>query len=240
MTWHTGPKNSMKYEHIFFDLDHTLWDFDRNAEETLHELYRSHSLEGLGISCAYTFIEAYTKNNHELWAAYHHGRISKEYLRDNRFKRTFIELGVPPEVVPLSFEEDYVRICPTKTNLFPHVHDTLAYLQRKYTLHLISNGFLEATKTKVELSELGQYFRTIVISENVGVNKPDKAIFEYALKGAGAKKENSLMIGDSIEADIRGALDYGIDAIYFNPTNKPSPPEVKVQIASLIDLRDLL
>ena len=240
VTLRMGQKNSMKYKHIFFDLDHTLWDFDRNAEETLHELYQSHSLEGLGVSCAYTFIETYTRNNHELWAAYHHGKISKEYLRENRFKKTFIELGVSPGLIPVSFEEDYVRICPTKTNLFPHVHEILTYLHEKYSLHLISNGFLEATKTKVELSELGRYFKTIVISENVGVNKPDKAIFEFALKGAGAAKEESLMIGDSIEADILGALNYGIDAIYFNPANKPSPPEVNIEIAKLIDLRDML
>ncbi len=230
----------MKYKHIFFDLDHTLWDFDKNAEETLHELYHVHALEQLGVSCPHTFIEVYTRNNHKLWADYHGGKITRDQLRETRFRTTFLELGLEPETIPLSFEDDYVRICPTKTNLFPHVHETLSYLRGKYMLHLISNGFLESTTVKIELSELEKYFETVVISENVGVNKPDKAIFEYALNGAGAKKEESIMIGDSLEADIQGALDFGMDAIYFNPGNKPGPEIVTIQITQLQDLMSLL
>lgn len=230
----------MKYRHIFFDLDHTLWDFDKNAEETLHELYHVHSLKELGVLNPVTFIETYTRNNHALWTDYHNGKITKDYLRETRFRKTFLELGLAPETIPVSFEDDYVRICPTKTNLFPQVHETLRYLQGKYDLHLISNGFLESTTVKIELSELGKYFKTVVISENVGVNKPDKAIFEFALNGAEARREESVMIGDSLEADIRGALSFGMDAIYFNPANKPKPQDVSIQITQLHDLRSLL
>lgn len=230
----------MRYKHIFFDLDHTLWDFDRNAEETLQELYQTHELEELGLSCANTFIATYTKNNHELWALYHEGKISKDELRQTRFKKTFLDLGVSPEVIPAFFEDDYVRICPTKRNLFPHVHETLSYLEQRYSLHLISNGFLEATRMKVDLCGLGKYFKTIVISENVGFNKPDRAIFDYALKGAGAQKDESLMVGDSLEADIRGAMSYGISAVYFNPGCKPKPADVEIQVTQLYDLMSLL
>ncbi|PWG82326.1 noncanonical pyrimidine nucleotidase, YjjG family [Pararcticibacter amylolyticus] len=233
-------KSKMQYKHIFFDLDHTLWDFDKNAEETLHELYQSHQLRSLGVSCPYTFIETYTRNNHALWASYHTGKISKEYLRTTRFRKTFIDLGVKPDAIPSLFEEDYVRICPTKTGLFPGTHDILQYLNRRYRLHIISNGFTEATTTKIKVCELAGYFTTIVISEKVGSNKPDKAIFEYALREARAEKNECIMIGDSLEADVRGALDYGIDAIYFNPADKPKPEDVPVQIKNLDELRSLL
>ncbi len=227
-------------KHIFFDLDHTIWDFDRNAEETLHELYHMHSLKELGLQSADRFIETYTKNNHALWANYHLGMITKEVLRDTRFSKTFIELGVDASQVPAGFEEDYVRICPTKTNLFPQAHETLAYLSRKYTLHLISNGFQESTEMKIERTNLANYFNSIVISECVGCNKPDKAIFEFALNGADATKEESLMVGDSIEADIRGAQAFGIKAIYFNPERKEKPADVEQEIYNLHELMNIL
>ncbi|MBC8052993.1 MAG: noncanonical pyrimidine nucleotidase, YjjG family [Sphingobacteriaceae bacterium] len=228
------------FRHIFFDLDHTLWDFDRNAEETLHELYQAYSLEALGVSCPHTFIETYTRNNHLLWADYHLGKISKEQLRSTRFSTTFLELGLPVESIPTAFEEDYVRICPTKTNLFPQAHETLTYLHKKYELHLISNGFKESTELKIEVTGLAKYFKNIVISEVIGVNKPDKAIFEFALNSAKATKKESLMIGDSVEADIRGAMSFGIEAIYFNPLNKQKPEDVKNQITRLDELIGIL
>mgnify|MGYP003575992976 CR=1 FL=1 len=226
--------------HIFFDLDHTLWDFDKNAEETLHELYQTHSLASLGLSCPYTFIETYTRNNHLLWAEYHLGKITKEHLRTTRFSSTFLELGLSAEHVPAAFEDDYVRICPTKTNLFPQAHETLSYLRQKYKLHLISNGFKESTELKIQVTGLAKYFENIIISEVIGVNKPDKAIFQFALDAAGAKKEESIMIGDSIEADIRGALNFGMEAIYFNPMNKEKPADVTRQITCLDELITLL
>ena len=229
-----------KFKHIFFDLDHTIWDFDKNAEETLHELYHTYSLKDLGLLSPDIFIETYTRNNHSLWAEYHIGNISKEYLRANRFKRTFIELGLEHESIPRCFEDDYVRICPTKTNLFPHAHETLTYLHNKYDLHLVSNGFKESTELKITVTGLARYFKNIIISEKVGVNKPDKAIFEFALNSALAQKAESLMIGDSLEADIKGAINFGIEAIYFNPLNKEKPDFVDRQISKLEELITLL
>ncbi|MDB5287952.1 MAG: noncanonical pyrimidine nucleotidase, YjjG family [Mucilaginibacter sp.] len=234
------PQSEIKYKHIFFDLDHTIWDFDKNAEETLHELYGKHKLSDIGLHSADLFIETYTRNNHLLWAQYHIGEISKDELRDARFKKTFIELGVPPHLMPSDFEDEYVKLGPTKTNLFPHAHETLAYLKNKYTLHLISNGFKESTETKINNTDIIKYFDQVIISEVVGVNKPDKAIFEYALRVANATKDESLMIGDSIEADIRGALAFGMDAIYFNPFNLERPADVPAQITHLKELTLLL
>ena len=228
------------YKHVFFDLDHTIWDFDKNAEETLHELYHTYDLKQLGLHSSDLFIEVYTKNNHQLWADYHIGKISKEVLRSTRFSKTFIELGVSPELIPEKFEDDYVSICPTKTNLFPHAHDTLSYLQKKYTLHIISNGFKESTALKIGNTDLAKYFSTIFISEIIGFNKPDKAIFEHALKSADAIVSESLMIGDSVEADIRGAQDFGMKAIYFNPERREKPDDVLHQIYCLSELVALL
>ena len=223
-------------KHIFFDLDHTIWDFDRNAEETLTGLYHHYQLEALGLTSAADFIAVYTENNHMLWADYHLGKITKEMLRAERFSKTFLQLGIHPERIPHQFEEDYVRISPTKTNLFEGSEKVLAYLQQKYTLHIISNGFKETTLTKMDLSGLNPYFTNVIISEDVGANKPDKAVFEYALNKAEALKHESIMIGDSLEADIRGAQEFGIKAIYFNPLQKEKPADVVWQIHHLEEL----
>ncbi|MDP9078062.1 MAG: YjjG family noncanonical pyrimidine nucleotidase [Bacteroidota bacterium] len=236
-----NPKSEIKtYKHIFFDLDHTIWDFDKNAEETLYELYDIYSLKEIGLQSASLFIETYTRHNHQLWAEYHTGKITKTELRDTRFKRAFAELGVDHDAMPEGFEDHYVKLCPTKTNLFPHAHETLQYLQCKYKLHLISNGFKEASELKVGNTNIGGYFENIIISEIVGVNKPDPAIFQHALDLAGAQKHESIMIGDSLEADVYGALNFGMDAIYFNPFNAPKPDDVPVQINGLDELVKIL
>lgn len=234
------PKSKIKYRHIFFDLDHTIWDFDKNAEETLYELYDAYGLSEIGLPSAAIFIETYTRNNHRLWADYHTGKISKTELRETRFRKTFLDLGVHPDLIPLAFEDDYVQLCPTKTNLFPYAHETLRYLKNKYTLHLISNGFKESSELKIGKTNIGSYFQHIIISEIVGVNKPDKAIFEHALNLASAEKGESLMIGDSLEADVYGALNFGMDAIYFNPFNTPKPGDVPLQVTHLKELTLIL
>ncbi|HQS06992.1 MAG TPA: YjjG family noncanonical pyrimidine nucleotidase [Daejeonella sp.] len=230
----------MQYKHLFFDLDHTIWDFDKNAEETLNELYHAYKLMDLGLHSPDRFIEVYTHNNHQLWAEYHVGKITKQKLRETRFSKTFIDLGLSPNLIPQQFEDDYVNICPTKTNLFPKAHETLSYLKERYTLHLISNGFKESTELKVSNNGLNVYFENVVISEVVGFNKPDKAIFNHALTLANAGISESIMIGDSLEADIRGAQDYGMKAIYFNPERKEIPEDVDQEIACLSELMTIL
>jgi putative hydrolase of the HAD superfamily len=227
-------------KHLFFDLDHTIWDFDRNAEEALQELYELHQLQALGVASAVAFIETYTRNNHQLWADYHLGKITKDTLRQMRFNKTFADLGMHPDIIPAGFEDAYVQLCPTKTNLFPHAHETLTYLQGKYTLHLITNGFRESQDVKLKGSGLAGYFQHVIISEEIGFNKPHPDIFKHALDLAGANKSESLMIGDSLEADIYGALNFGMDAIYFNPLKTSKPADVPVQIFSLNELNKLL
>ncbi|QBR12425.1 YjjG family noncanonical pyrimidine nucleotidase [Sphingobacterium sp. CZ-2] len=227
-------------KHLFFDLDHTIWDFDRNAEETLHDLYYKFNFHDLfQRQNSDEFIETYTVNNHRLWDLYHHGKIDKATLRKLRFADTFSQLGVDPGLFPVAFEEEYLAICPTKTNLFPHAHETLAYLQGKYRLHLISNGFKEACEKKLEHSKLYPYFETIVISEIVGINKPDPRIFKHALDNGKAEKEHAVMIGDNLDADVRGAKNAGLEAIFFNPGDKDKPEDVEYMIVDLKELQDI-
>lgn len=225
---------------IFFDLDHTIWDFDRNAQETLHELYYVYKFDELfNRPNSDEFIETYTINNHRVWELYHHGKIDKPTLRKLRFADTFKQLGVEPELFPVDFEEEYLKICPTKTNLFPHAIDTLEYLKKNYHLHLISNGFQEACEKKLTHSNLRKYFKTIVISEIFGVNKPDPRIFDYAVNNGKAAKESSIMIGDNIDADVRGALNAGLDAIYFNVVGAEKPQDIPHMIVDLKELQHI-
>ena len=224
---------------IFFDLDHTIWDFEKNAEETLMELFDTYQFSGLGIRSPEAFIKTYNRNNHRLWALYHNGKINKSELREARFADTFVELGIDPELFPKAFETDYLRLCPQKTNLFPNAHETLGYLQEKYTLHLISNGFADASETKVTRCDLKKYFTTIVISEAVGVHKPHPQILHYAATNAKTAISQSVMVGDSIKAGIRGAQNVGMDAIYFNPNKTEVPPNVRHSITVLDELKTL-
>lgn len=231
---------SRNYKHLFFDLDHTLWDFDTNAKETLLELYDAYRLQEIGIPAAPVFIDQYTRNNHVLWAQYHRGEISKEELRATRFRKTFLDLGLSPELLPLQFEEDYVNLCPTKKNLFPDTLEVLDYLAPKYTLHIITNGFYESSMLKLNNTGLTPYFASITCSEVLGYNKPDTLIFEHALQTAGALKEESMMIGDSLEADITGAIRFGMDCIYFNPYKQKHTFKVTYEIEALASLKELL
>lgn len=224
---------------IFFDLDHTIWDFEKNAEEALTELFDTYRFSNLGIATPGRFIETYNRNNHRLWALYHHGKINKTDLREARFADTFTELGIDPKLFPKTFEMDYLSLCPQKTNLFPHTHETLGYLKKKYTLHIISNGFSDAVEIKITKCNLKQYFDTIVISELIGVHKPHPEIFHYAVKQANTAIPKSVMVGDSLEADIQGAQRVGMDAIFFNPCNVEIPAYVTQRITSLHELQAL-
>jgi len=225
---------------IFFDLDHTIWDFDKNAEETLQELFFKYRFDRLfNQTTADLFISTYTSNNHRLWDLYHHGKIDKPTLRKARFDDTFSQLGVDPVLFPSDFEEEYLLICPQKTNLFPHAHETLSYLRDRYNLHLISNGFKEACEVKLVKSNLEQYFEHIFISELVGVNKPDPMIFQHALKTTQTIPDWSIMIGDNVDADVRGAQNVGMDAIFFNPKGSAIPTDITYAIADLGELKQI-
>ena len=230
----------MMYQHLFFDLDHTLWDFDANAKETLLELYDSYKLSDLGIHSAENFISVYTDFNHKLWRDYHNGIINKEQLRSSRFRLTFEHFGLTEDEIPHQFEDDYVSICPTKTNLFEGTHEVLSALKGKYKMHIITNGFLESQEMKMSRTNIRQYFEHIFISEVIGLYKPDAALFEHALSVANTEAQHSLMIGDSLEADILGAKNAGIDQVFFNPFGEDHSHDITFEITSLKELLTIL
>lgn len=207
------PKN------LFFDLDHTIWDFDANAEETLRELYHIYQVRYLSPKSEQDFLDIYVKNNEEMWKLYRQNKITKAVLRSKRFVDTFRDMDVDEEDIPHNIWEKYLEICPTKTILMPGAIETLDYLAGKYELHLITNGFSEVQHRKLEHSNLEQYFKSMTISEEVGVQKPHPLVFETALKNAGSELKTSHYVGDNLEADVKGAINSGWKAYWL--TKKP-------------------
>lgn len=229
-----------KYKHIFFDLDHTLWDFDKNSTETLLELYTKYSLSTLGVKSFHEFHSAYKERNEMMWDEYRLGKIDKETLRDKRFTFTFWDLGLDPETAPSGLSEDYIKLSPSRKHLFPHTHEILSYLKEKYVLHIITNGFQEAQHIKMESSDLNKYFKEIIISEHTGFKKPDIRIFEFSEKLANANSEECMMIGDGLEVDVLGAMNAGWDAVFFNPGKTPHKEILNYEINSLDELKNIL
>lgn len=204
-------------KHVFFDLDHTLWDFETNSRETLDEIYFRFELKSKGISEVLDFIHVYETVNAGLWAQYRENEITKEELRKSRFNLTFLELGIVSKKLAHEISEYYIFNSPRKLNLFDHTYFILDYLKEKYQLHIITNGFEEVQEIKLSRSKLKNYFTQIVTSEQIGFRKPSKFIFEHALKIAGAAPEESVMIGDDLESDVIGAMNCGFKGVFFNP-----------------------
>lgn len=229
-----------KYKHLFFDLDMTLWDFETNAHEAYRDIYTKFKLKSLGIASIDSFLECYFVHNDKLWDLYRKGQIEKEVLRSLRFELTLRDFGIDDPGLAEAIGMEYITISPQKTNLFPHVHEVLQYLQGRYPLYIITNGFEEVQYTKLKNSRLDGYFRHVVTSEDAGCKKPDPGIFNYALEKAGAKAEDCLMIGDDPEVDILGAQSAGMDGIYFNPKKISSNGYVNYVIHDLIELKQWL
>ncbi|MBP6304214.1 MAG: YjjG family noncanonical pyrimidine nucleotidase [Bacteroidia bacterium] len=229
-----------KYKHIFFDLDHTLWDFHRNSEETLHSLFYDFELHKFGVPHPQRFLEVYTDINHRLWQQYHKGEVNKAQLRDNRFRSTFKALGFDGDHLADAFSEQYLSISPTKPHLIPNAIEALEYLSGRYTMSIITNGFAEVQHTKLKYSGIEKYFNDLIISEEIGCQKPDVRIFEFAAFKAGVPLWECLMIGDNADTDIAGARNAGTDQVFFNPEKKPLTFECTYHIHDLAQLIQLL
>lgn len=230
----------MEFQHVFFDLDRTLWDFEKNSHETLIELFDAFSLNKRGIKSAKDFIKKYKKNNEELWSLYRIGKIAKKDLRNSRFNITLKEYGIFDIELSDKLADFYVNICPKKTQLFPHALSVLEYLQKKYQLHIITNGFQEVQHIKMQESSLDPFFKEIITSEQLGVKKPNPAIFQYAVEKAKASINTSIMIGDDLQVDILGAKEFGMSQIYFNPNNIYHNEIVSYEINCLSELLEIL
>lgn len=218
---------------VFFDLDHTLWDFDKNSELTFETIFNKYH-PTIEIEA---FIAEYVPINQACWKLYQYDKITHAELRYSRLKQSFDALNY--EISDESIEtiaQEYIKLLPENNHLFDGTIEVLDYLSQKYKLHIITNGFAEVQVRKIKNSNLGNYFQTITNSEMAGVKKPNPIIFEYALNLANAQKESSIMIGDCLEADIQGALDAGLDAIFFNEKNIEVDNNIK-QIDHLLKLK---
>ncbi len=221
---------------VFFDLDHTLWDFDKNSEMAFDRIFKSKFPE-IKIQ---DFIEKYAPINQACWKLYQNDEITHIELRYNRLKFSFDALNV--EISDNDINEianDYIEFLTDNNHLFEGAIEVLEYLKPKYKLHIITNGFANVQEKKINNALLSGYFSTITNSELAGVKKPNSIIFDYAVNLAQASKENSIMIGDCLDADVNGALNAGLDAIFFNEKKIGAPQNIK-QINHLLELKNYL
>lgn len=227
----------MKLQHVFFDLDHTLWDFEKNSALAFQKIFKEVSLE-LDFD---QFLAVYIPINLEYWRLYREDQISKKELRYQRLKKAFdaIELEVADETIN-RLSVLYIDNLPNFNHLFEGTIEILDYLQDKYTLHLITNGFEEVQSKKLRQSGIFDYFEEIVTSESVGVKKPNPRVFRHALEVAKASPENSIMIGDSFEADVLGAHGVGMDTIFCNLDGKAVDAKNFKTVNSLLEIKRYL
>lgn len=228
-----------KYKHVFFDLDHTLWDFERNSAEVLGALYDKHKL---GPFTKDAFISQFQVINNQLWSQYNTHTISKEELRNSRFDLILEALGFENSQVSSILATEYLKQCPSMPYIFPYVHEVLAYLktEKQYILHILTNGFEEVQHLKLNAANISHYFESVITSDVAGFQKPDKEYFSYALSKAFCKCEESIMIGDNLEADIIGARNSTIDQIYFNPGRTAHQETITYEISCLSELFSIL
>src|ERR1700744_1988119 len=207
----------MQYKHLFFDLDHTLWDFEANSRQTLQELYDSLRLQERGVTDFDGFFARYTIHNDKLWERYRNGFIRVDELRWKRMWLSLLDFKIADEPLARLMDTSFLDPLPTRTILFPYTLDILRYLTGKgYQLHLITNGFEKTQHSKLKNAGLTGYFGEVITSEGSNSLKPHKEIFEYAFRKTGADPSESIMLGDSIEVDIQGAINAGIDQVYVN------------------------
>jgi putative hydrolase of the HAD superfamily len=230
----------MHYQHLFFDLDHTLWDFDTNSREALKEIYHSLHLADAGVYDFDLFHKLYLGHNERLWDRYRKGQMKVDELRWKRMALSLLEFKIGDEGLAHKMAVEFLEILPSKQALFPHTIEVLAYLRdRKYHLHLITNGFEKTQHQKMKTAGIDVFFQEVITSEGSNSLKPHPEIFEYALIKTGAEKKRSIMIGDTPEVDILGAREAGIDQVYVNHTGNKEPVEATFTVYSLKELEEI-
>lgn len=235
------PGAGRKYHHLFFDLDHTLWDFEANSRQTLEELYHELELKNRGIHDFELFHKNYLVHNDKLWDRYRNGFIKVDELRWKRMWLALLDFKIADEPLAREMGVRFLDLLPTRKLLFPHTTEMLDYLSNKnYRLHLITNGFEKTQHGKLKSSGLDKYFNEVITSEGSNSLKPHKEIFEFAFRKTGALPEQSIMIGDTIDVDILGAVNAGIDQVHVNHlTREPVPVNGKLPTYTVYSLKEL-
>jgi putative hydrolase of the HAD superfamily len=228
------------YKHIFFDLDHTLWDFERSAEETKREMFETLKLKDRGIESYEAFRENYVGINLDLWALYRVDKIGKVDLNFRRFYDTLCKMGIDDRSLGEAMASGFIDGISSKTYLFPFAKETLEYLYKRYPLHIITNGFEEVQFRKLKNSGMDRYFTSVITSEEAGSKKPDAEIFQFSLRKTGALADESLMVGDDLLVDMAGARQMGIDQLYVNHEKKIHDEPVTMEVFSLEEIMELL
>jgi len=231
----------MAYKDLFFDLDHTLWDFELNSKETMQELYINHHIAALGITDFDAFFTIYTAHNHRLWDRYAKGFIKQEELRWKRIYLSLLDFKIANEQLSKDMSVEFLQILPTKKKLFPHTIEILNYLKAKeYKMHLITNGFESVQFQKIKNAKIAHFFTEVITSETSNSLKPNKEIFEYALKSTNATLGESIMIGDNETADIQGGINIGMDTVFVNHLNVAPTLTATYTITHLKELEEIL
>jgi YjjG family noncanonical pyrimidine nucleotidase len=228
------------YKTLFFDLDHTLWDYETSSYETLCELYTHHQLHKRGVHDLEGFVDFFKDVNRTLWHLYDHGKITSEVIREERFKQILEKFNVHDPELSKNLSAEYLERCPRKGNLMPHATEALDYLAHHYSLTIITNGFDDVQRIKLQAGNLISYFDHIITSQKAGFKKPAKEIFHFALEINQIKSHEAIMIGDNLATDIAGAKNASLDAIFYNPDNLEHETEVKHEIQQLNELCTLL
>lgn len=234
----------MTYTDLFIDFDDTLYDTHGNANLALHELYEHFGLDRY-FDNEQGFTEPYWLANIQLWTQYSRGEITRDYLIVERFRRP-LSVGMGEGVTKefcLEVSDWFLESCADKPGVIDGAHELLEHLRRKgYRMHMTSNGFHEVQYRKLKASATLEYFHTVILSEDAGVNKPDRRFFDYAFKVSGARPESTLMIGDNFVTDIKGAKDAGLDVMFFNqhPDEFQAPEPVNYEVHHLSDITKIL
>jgi putative hydrolase of the HAD superfamily len=230
----------MRYTHLFFDLDHTLWDFDANARETLQQLHLDLKLGQRGVHDFDLFHKTYLAHNEKLWERYRKGYIKQEELRLKRMWLTLLDFRIADDELTREMSDQFLTLLPTRTILFPDTMEVLQHLTDKgYQLHLITNGFEKTQHSKLNSCGLSHFFGEIITSERANSLKPQPEIFSFALQATGASAESSIMIGDSLEIDIEGAMSVGMDGVHVNYNGAPQNFTPAYTIRLLNELKNI-
>jgi YjjG family noncanonical pyrimidine nucleotidase len=208
----------VKYKHLLFDLDHTLWDFERNSSDSLREIFERYDLPGLGVVSCEEFITTFSRVNLAMWKLFDQGTQPHSYIREHRFRIVFEELSVEVPACCTQLGATYLELLPQKKHLLDGALEVLDFAaSRGLGLHVVTNGFDQIQTTKMESAGILHYFDQVVTNDRAQAKKPDPRIFAFTLENAGARPHECLMIGDNWEADILGAKRFGLDTVYYNP-----------------------